>query len=154
MLFLGFRLASDFYLLDARQVVEVLPCIVPKKLPGAPRGVAGLLSYRGASIPLFDLPAIALGRACQWRLSTRIVVVRYSGADSAITRCFALLLENVTELVRKEPEEFVFAGIDVPDNPWLGYVASDPIQGMMQWIEPAMLLTPGHEKLFSAGRDG
>lgn len=146
MLFLGFRLASDFYLIDARRVVEVLPRIVPKALPGAPAGVAGLLNYHGQSIPLFDLPAIALGRPSLWRLSTRIVVVECNDGDPAPTRRFALLLENVTELVRRDPSDFVPRGIDVPASPWLGNVANDPLFGIMQWVEPAMLLTPEHQK--------
>jgi chemotaxis-related protein WspB len=77
MLFLIFHLSAERYALDCRQIAAVLPERALKTLPGAPSWVAGVLDYRGAPVPVIDVPALALGRPAAHRLSTRIVLVDY-----------------------------------------------------------------------------
>src|ERR1700744_6229027 len=55
MLFLVFSLGDDRYAIDATLVVEVLPLVNWKSVPGAPRGVAGIIDYRGKPAPLLGL---------------------------------------------------------------------------------------------------
>jgi chemotaxis-related protein WspB len=50
MLFLVFKLGTDRYAIEAAQVVEVLPLVGAKHIPGAPAGVAGILDYHGALV--------------------------------------------------------------------------------------------------------
>src|SRR5580692_2688337 len=77
VLFLLFQLGHDRYALEASRVLEVLPLLELKKLPGAPRGVAGIFNYRGRPVPAVDLSEMTLGRPASERLSTRIIVVNY-----------------------------------------------------------------------------
>ena len=61
MLYLLFSLGPDRYALPAACVVEVLPWVAMKLLPGAPPGVAGLINYRGRPVPAIDVSENATG---------------------------------------------------------------------------------------------
>jgi chemotaxis-related protein WspB len=80
MLMLVFRLGADRYALDATEIVEVLPRVPLKSVPGAPAWVAGLFSYRGRTVPVIDLASLALGRPSADHVSTRLVLVHYPAA--------------------------------------------------------------------------
>jgi len=62
MLFLMFRVGKDRYVLDADQIEQVLPFMDARALPGAPTGVAGIISVHGDPVPLIDLAALSTGR--------------------------------------------------------------------------------------------
>ena len=62
MLFLVFQLGKDRYALEARRVVEVVPLLGLKKVPQAPKAVAGIFNYRGRPVPAIDLCQLALGQ--------------------------------------------------------------------------------------------
>ncbi len=142
MLFLLFQLGSDRYALAAQDVVEVLPLIALKQLPQAPRGIAGLLNYRGQPVPVLDLSLLALGQPAAQRVSTRLLITRYPVADAAgapAEKLLALLVERATEAVVKEPGDFVPAGVDSAGARYLGPVAPDA-RGFIQRIELDVLL--------------
>lgn len=140
MLFLLFRLGNDRYAIAARQVAEVLPMLETKQIPQAPAAVRGAFDFRGQPVPLIDLTQLALGRPAREQLSTRIVLVDYPDGRGGM-RLLGLLAEHVTETLQRNPEDFRDAGVEVPDAPWLGRVASDA-GGLVQWVEVAQLLTP------------
>lgn len=148
MLFLFFHIGDDRYAVEASRVVEVLPMVSLKKLPHAPRGVAGLFSYRGAPVPAVDLAELAVGRAAAEALSTRIIVVQHPAGNGAM-RCLGLIAERATEIARKDPREFVHSGITNSGAPYLGPVLMDP-RGPVQWIHEQRLLPPPlRELIFS-----
>jgi chemotaxis-related protein WspB len=118
--------------------VEVLPLVQVKTLPQAPRGIAGLLNYRGQPVPVVDLSEWALGRPAAERLSTRVILVRLPDA-SGRPRLLGLQAERATETIRKEPADFAEAGVSNPAARYLGPVATDA-QGMVQWIQIDRLL--------------
>ena len=140
MLFLLFRLGKDRYALPAVQVAEVLPMLEVKQIPLAPPAVCGAFDFRGRPVPLIDLSRMALGVAAREQLSTRIVLVDYPDGRGG-TRLLGLLAEQVTETMRRNPEDFRDSGVGVPDAPWLGPVASDA-GGLVQRVEIGELLTP------------
>jgi chemotaxis-related protein WspB len=136
MLFVVFQLGSDRYAIDGRELVEVLPLVRLKSLPHAPAGVAGLLDYRGAPVPVIDLCAMALGRPAAQLLSTRTLLVRC--ADGHL---LGLIAERVNEMLKREPADFVASGVTVDGAPYLGGVTRTP-HGLVQWIAPEKLLSP------------
>jgi chemotaxis-related protein WspB len=121
-------------------VAEVLPMLEVKRIPQAPPAVRGAFDFRGTPVPLLDLSRLALGRDAAEQLSTRIVLVHYPDARGA-TRLLGLLAEHATETLRRDPSEFRDAGVEVPDAPWLGRVASDA-GGLVQWVQVEQLLPP------------
>jgi chemotaxis-related protein WspB len=138
MLFLLFELGQDRYVLDARQVAEVLPLVGIKQIPQAPPSVAGIFNYRGAPVPVIDMSQLTLGRPAQRRLSTRIVLVHYAGADGR-TRLLGLIAERATQTVRREETDFVASGVTNEAAPYLGPVAMDAL-GALQWLDASTLL--------------
>lgn len=138
MLFLLFQLGEDRYALDAGQVVEVLPLVDIKRIAQTPKEVAGICDYRGAPLPVIDLSQVTLGRPAEHRLSTRLIVVRYPDATGE-ARALGLLAEKATEILRREPADFVDSGIAGDEARYLGPVATDA-RGFVQRIDVSRLL--------------
>jgi chemotaxis-related protein WspB len=139
MLFLVFRLGNDRYAIEATQVVEVLPLVNWKYVPRAAAGVAGIMDYHGALVPLIDLTDLALGKPSRKWMSTRIIVVNYRRDSSSPTRVLGLIAEQATETIRRIEEEFVDSGLFVAESPYLGSVTTGP-SGAIQRIEIKHLL--------------
>jgi len=139
MLFLLFQLGTDRYAIEASRVVEVLPLLALKRLPQAPKGVAGLFNYRGRPVPAVDLCELALGAPARERLSTRIIVLNYADANGG-DHLLGLVAENATETIRREPAEFVESGVNVGGAPYLGPILMEP-KGPIQWLNERRLLS-------------
>ena len=148
MLFLLFQLGNDRYALDANRVVEVVPLVALKRLPQAPRGVAGIFNFRGRPVPAVDLSELTLGQPAAERLSTRIVIVHYpDGAGRA--QLLGLIAEYATETLRTEPSAFVDYGVRMGSAPYLGPVVMDA-RGPIQWLHEQRLLSePVRDLLFA-----
>ena len=138
MLFLLFQLGSDRYALEAGQVVEVLPLVSLKELPHAPRGVAGLANYREEIVPVIDLSSLALGRVAEQRVSTRLLMVRYSLPQGG-ERLLGLVAERATEMLKCAPEDFHETGVENDEAPYLGPVMRND-RGLIQRVDIASLL--------------
>lgn len=142
MLFLLFHIGADRYALAARDVSEVLPLVALKQVPRAPRGIAGLLNYRGQSVPVLDVSLLATGQPAAQRVSTRVLVTHAQvpgPAGGTEEKWFGLLVERATETIAKEPGDFVPAGVAPAGARYLGPVAPDP-RGFIQRIEFDVLL--------------
>lgn len=138
MLILQFRMGGDTYALDSRQVVRVLPAARLKRLPAAPAGIAGLLNFEGAPVPVVDLSELALGRPAAQHLSTRIILTELPG-PAGESRLLGLLAEHATNTLRCESADFTPAGFTPAAARYLGPVAS--MDGMLvQRIELERLL--------------
>jgi chemotaxis-related protein WspB len=151
MLFLLFQLGKDRYALEAHRVVEVVPLLELKRLPHAPKGVAGVFNYRGRPVPAIDLSELTLDRPARECLSTRIIIVRHPAPGGA-EHLLGLVAEHATEMLRKDASAFVDAGVHVQDAPYLGPVLMDS-KGVVQWIHEERLLPDAvRELLFSSPR--
>jgi len=137
MLFLVFSLGNNRYAVAASEVVEVLPLVNWKSLPGAPPGVAGIMNYRSDPMPLLDLSELALGTPCRKWMSTRIVVIDYPAKDTS--RTLGLLAEGVTGTIRRHEEDFMPPGLTTANAPYLGPIANTA-EGPVQQIDVAALL--------------
>jgi len=138
MLFLVFQLGKDRYALEAGRVVEVVPLLALKRLPHAPKGVAGVFNYRGQPVPAVDLSELTLGQPAVERLSTRIIVVRHPDAAGR-DRLLGLVAEHATETLRADPMSFVDAGVKLGAAPYLGPILMD-VAGPVQWLHEQRLL--------------
>ncbi|MFP5223585.1 MAG: chemotaxis protein CheW [Acidobacteriota bacterium] len=76
MLFVTFKAAGARFAVPAREVEEVAPLVQLSQLPGAPPVVAGLMNYRGRSLPVADASLLLSGKASRHWASTRILVAR------------------------------------------------------------------------------
>lgn len=149
MLFIVFRLRNDRYALAADDIVEVLPALNLKALPGTPLSVAGLCNYRGRPVPVIDLGALALGERTPWCWGTRLLVVRYPHRSS-VDHLIGLVVEDATQVVDLEASQFTDPGVRNDGAPYLGPVAHSP-DGLVQRVEVRSLLPQDlREALFAS----
>jgi chemotaxis-related protein WspB len=152
MLFLLFEMGNQRYAMDVRQIAAVLPLIAVRPLPQAPEAMEGLVTYRGAPVPVIDVSRLTLGRPSARRLSTRLVLVNYPDQAGRI-HLLGLIAERATRTVRHAPSDFVASGVTPDGAPFLGPVATDGA-GLLQWIDVQTLLpAPLRDLLFKEPRD-
>jgi chemotaxis-related protein WspB len=179
MLMLVFRLGADRYALDATEIVEVLPRVPLKSIPGAPDWVAGLFSYHGRTVPVIDLALLALGRPSTAHVSTRTILVHYPAVDEPVApgslahaspdaainglsglndpcapaqrpHVLGVLAEHANRTLRRDPADFHTTGVELSSAPYLGPVATDS-EGLLQWIHvPELLPADVRAQLFAA----
>jgi chemotaxis-related protein WspB len=138
MLFLLFQIGKDRYGLEASQIVEIVPLVTLKKIPQAPRGVAGIFNYHGVLVPVIDLSELTTGQLSAPRLSTRLILVNYP-VEAEKRHVLGLMAEMATETIHLDPTAFNDVGVDTPEAPFLGPVAKDG-RGLIQRIEVKKLL--------------
>jgi chemotaxis-related protein WspB len=139
MLFLLFELDGDRYALDAAEIVQVLPLVATKSIPGSPAWVAGVFDRQGEAVPVIDVSQLALDRAARQLRSTRLVLVRYEVEHADDEHLLGLIVERATQTLRIERQAFAGSGIATPHARWLGPVANDAI-GVVQWVKVQQML--------------
>ena len=141
MLYVLFKLGNDRYALEAARVVEVVPLLALKKIPQSPKGVAGLMIYRGRPVPALDLCELTFGRPARELLSTRIIVINCAEAN-APEQLLGLIAEHATETLRRSPQDFVDAApiSGLTTTPFLGPVLMEE-RGVVQLLNAQRLLT-------------
>ena len=123
MLFMQFKVNDNRYLLDVKDIVEIIPFANLKRILKAPAYVAGLLNYRGDAVPVIDVCYLMSDKACEVKLSSRIAMVNYKDDNHSV--CIGLLIEHLTETVRYNEDDFSDPGITLEESPYLGKVVID-----------------------------
>jgi chemotaxis-related protein WspB len=150
MLFLVFQIGDDRYALETSRVVEVVPLVELQRLPTPPKGIAGLINYRGRSVPAADLSELTLKRPSAELLSTRIIIIHYPDA-SGTSHLLGLIAEHATELLRADPDRFLSSNVKLNRAPFLGPVFSDA-RGSIHLLHETALLPPSvQESLYQQG---
>jgi chemotaxis-related protein WspB len=134
-----FQLGRNRYALPARDVEEIIPLLAVSPLAGAPRGIAGMVNYRGDAVPVVDLAVLLLGRPAREQISTRLLILRYR-AWQGKERRLGCIAEQATEILRCEPEEFRPLGVELAETAFLGPVRPDA-GGLLQLISVDDLLS-------------
>ena len=138
MLLLTFQVDGQQYAIDAKSVVEVIPQVKLRPLPGTAAFVGGVFNYRGTLVPVIDVTRMLSGRRTQEQLSARIILVSYpEGGENVHT--LGLLTEKSTEIVERDKGTFADTGIENQTTPWLGKIAVDG-KSMIQFVRIENLL--------------
>ena len=133
-----FYIGNDRYALDTSHVVEVIPMVLVREVPQAPKYVAGVFNYRGTIVPTIDLCQLIKGSPSRSSLSTRIVMVNYRHADGS-TSLLGLMAERVTDTLNQKDNELVESGFQPEEARYLGKMIVDD-RGMIQHIQLDRLL--------------
>jgi len=138
MLFLIFQIGNERYALDAAQVAVVLPPAPCKQVPEAPPWVRGIFSHEGSNVPVLDVSMLALGTPAAARLSTRMVLVRYT-PEGKTPQLLGLIVERATDTLRCEAADFTGSGLAHDNARYLGPVMRHG-DGLIQWVKVADML--------------
>ena len=103
MLVLTFQIGDMRLALDIRRVREVVPRVELKRSPSGPAWMAGLFVYRGQAVPVVDLHQLLAGGVCPEHLSSRIILVPRTDAESGEESLLGLLAAQVADLREVEP---------------------------------------------------
>lgn len=127
MLFLLFQIGEARYALDTAAVLEIVPGVPLRPVLRAPAGVAGLLDYHAAPVPVLDLSALATGEPVGRRFSTRLILMRMAAFtdEAGQPRVVGLLAERATAIIEKQPADFTRTGLSVAGAPFLDSVTTD-----------------------------
>jgi chemotaxis-related protein WspB len=140
-LFLTFRAGTNRYALEARRVIEVVPWVALRPIPGAPDTIPGFLNYRGMCVPVVDLCLLLGGTRCRQRLSARLILTSIRSSDRR-ERVVGLLAERVTETISREETDFTQPGLCAGPAAQHGLLAP-AANGFVQRIQPEVLLAGG-----------
>lgn len=127
MQLLTFTIAGQSYAIPSKRVIEVLPLVPARPVPGMPNYVTGLFTYRGQLLPLVDLGIRIASATPPRRLSTRVIVVEFpagvvvDGVGPALAR-LGLVAENVISIRSVEGETAPLATMALPHAPYLGQI--------------------------------
>jgi len=80
----GFRVAGNDYLVNLKEVSEILSIPPYTKVPGAKSWVKGLANIRGTLLPIMDLHGFLGRKASSTLRRQRILVVNYSGVQCGV----------------------------------------------------------------------
>lgn len=131
-LLLLLAVAEQLYAIDTQAVVEVIPQVILRPVPGAPAHQSGVFNFRGRVVPVMDVTQLIAGRPCAGHLSSRIIMIRHRAADGE-PALLGLLAERVTDTLLKPLASFQPAEGEAAQRPFLGGVALDE-RGLIQLL--------------------
>ncbi|WP_295899076.1 chemotaxis protein CheW [uncultured Vibrio sp.] len=101
--FLSFRLSSELYGVEIKDVEEIRVWEQPTPIPRAPNFVKGVINLRGMIVPVIDLRArFSLGN-CQYLPTTVVLVLRSSSGETE--RLMGLVVDAVSDVVSQGDSE-------------------------------------------------
>ncbi len=103
------RIGRDSYAISSEAVERVLPFASLKTLPGAARGLCGILNYQGLAVPVVDLCLVLSGMPAREFMNTRILLCPLEASPSGK---LGLLVENVSETAKLDERDFQPAGAE------------------------------------------
>lgn len=141
MLLVVFRIAEEFYAVDAALVVAVVPRIELRALPHAPEALAGLFRYRDRVVPVVDLGVLLGTGPCAERLSTRIILAVDPESKRGVAGV-GLIAEHVSDVRRVADDRVIPSTALLGQNPYVGaIVSSDGEDGLIPLLAVEQILT-------------
>ena len=139
MLHLILQIAGARHALDTSAVIEVLPLVRVQSLAPPMPGVAGVMDYRGAMVPVVDLSLRFAGTPTVPRLGTRLILVATMVSGDASRPNAALLVERVLGTAKLKAEVLLSAEASADGR----RMAKDAL-GFIQFLDlAACLARPG-----------
>nr|WP_081305612.1 chemotaxis protein CheW [Vibrio coralliilyticus] len=135
--FLSFKLASELYGVEIKDVEEIRVWERPTPIPRAPRYVKGVINLRGMIVPVVDLRSRFDIGECEYLPSTVVIVLRFQAEESE--RLMGLVVDAVSDVVSQGQNELY---------PGVGESAVSPyLQGLINVGEQVMSLLDTEELL-------
>ncbi len=130
------------YATPAAAIVEVIPMVQSRPIPGSHAWLVGLFDYRGELLPLFDAARLIGDQASTIRMSSRILVVASDNQKDHRPSRGGLMVEHVLGSERlDDPVQAAAGHSSSPAVGFLGPVALTPA-GTIQLTDPSRLPWP------------
>ena len=100
MLKVVFHIGPNAYSVDASKIAEIVPLLPVKKTDGSADYFAGLLDYRGVSVPVIDLSLLITGQPAAARFSTRIMILNVQAKKRQ--ELLGLIAERITTMTHNQ----------------------------------------------------
>jgi chemotaxis-related protein WspB len=139
MHYLTFQLGEGRYALPLCDILEVLPLLPLRGVPHAPDYISGIFNYRGQVVPVLDLCQLTLGRPCEARMSTRLIVLRWQLAAGRADRLLALMVERAVNEMKLDAKTFQSPPLQIDETPYLERLAVSAT-GLVQMVTVSQLL--------------
>ncbi|GLT16881.1 purine-binding chemotaxis protein CheW [Vibrio zhanjiangensis] len=101
--FLSFKLDSELYGVEIKDVEEIRVWERPTPIPRSPNFVKGVINLRGMIVPVVDLRSRFGVGQCEYLPSTVVIVLRYASDDSE--RLMGLVVDAVSDVVSQGQNE-------------------------------------------------
>lgn len=122
MLYSQFFVEEDRYVISARSIIEIIPCVSLKSVPALPDYAVGIMNYHGVQLPVIDICQLLIGRPCDKKLSTRIIIVDYA-EHPGISKRLGYLVEKATEVISIDEGLFKPLAMNNLESPIDGMIA-------------------------------
>lgn len=139
MLLLLFSAGNTRFSIRAKEIIEVLPLLELKPLLGVPEFVVGLCNYRNTFVPIIDLNLLLHQQPSSQFMTTRILMVNYP-LDNGDSMTLGILVEELTESIKKQPSDFSNSGIYPVEKPFLGSLIFKDGEEIVHLIDVEQLL--------------
>lgn len=118
MLLIKFKIGDQYYAINTDDVIEIIPAITFRTIPGTPDFFSGIFDYRGKILPVIDVSQLTIHKPSVIRLSTRVILLNFPFKDEKAT--LGLMAEGVTDVIDIEESSFQDTGISSEKSPYLG----------------------------------
>ena len=145
MLYLIIELSNNYYALNSKEILEIIPNIILTDVSNSPDFVSGIFNYRGTTVPVLDLSIMTGGKKTTNKLSSKILIVNYNPIKN-VEKIIGLLCENILGTKNIENSEIESNGLNIEDAQFLSNVYNSK-DSMIQLINVNKLLTKEAEKV-------
>ncbi len=147
MLLVKFKIGDNYYAINTDDVIEIIPAIPFRPIPGTPDFFAGIFDYHGQIVSVIDVSRLTINTPSILRLSTRIILLDFPFKNKKTI--LGLLAEDVTDVIDVEDSSFQNTGISSEKAPFLTSVCK--YEGkLVQLIQIEKLFSKElQEKVFS-----
>lgn len=118
MLLVKFKIGNDYYAINTDDVIEIIPALTFRTIPGTPDFFVGIFDYRGQILPVIDMCQLTINRPAASCLSTRVILLTFPLKNR--TAVLGLMAEDVTNVIDLEESCFQETGIASELAPYLG----------------------------------
>lgn len=121
MLLLTMNIGAERYGIDVHYISEIIPLVSFDRVPHVDACIRGLFNYRGTPVPVIDLCIFFENRTCNDSFGSRIIITQLDMGDGK-NKFVGLLAEQVTEVIKCNPEEFTRNGIASEKSRFLQFI--------------------------------
>lgn len=146
ILLLKFKIGDEYYALNTDDVIEVIPVVSLRQIPGTAKFFSGIFDYRGIIVPVIDITQLTLGKPTTIRLSTRIILTNFTHKNGQKS-ILGIITEDMTDTLDIDESAIQNTGIVSEQVPYLGAIIQIEDQ-FIQCIELNKLLSEEQQKIF------